>query len=1066
MYPIRPSYAQLLSNRVRWMIKGEKLSRAELSNIKASCYPLEAVQNMSTDMVESSPRRSSLRVRRSGLYLRDDLQTNKMEEEFVGNWMKFSGLAVENRPKIPRIQHNKGLLKSVKLLNSVLPKHFTGTETLSELVDIVYAGAVTVSEAQGYQVSDNNSRWVSSPPPWKRRLESKIVKFRKKIGTFYTYLSTPHPSTKLMKNVKKLASEFRIKRRDPLFKDKIALLNDTLKQKIKALGNRIRRYNEKEKRIKNNRMFHQNQKKFFRDLEQKDVSQDVNLEPMVAEEYWSGIWSKSVEHNEHTSWMGEAETRIPQVQMDEVDITVSDIEEALKGTNNWATPGCDKLHNYWWKHFTNIHEVLSLILKKSLTDPLSLPPYLTQGLTYLIPKAGDLRNPNNYRPITCLPAVYKILTSVITKHIHQHLRTNNLMAPEQGGGRIRTKGSKELLIVDYIVTKQARKKLRNISVAWIDYRKAFDSVPHTWLLKVLKMHGVHEKLIHLLRFLMQTWRTSLLIRTGDGMKQSRSIKIRRGVFQGDTLSAIWFCMAINPLSALLRNTEYGYVIDKQRSIRINHSLYIDDLKLYGANFEQIKRLLEIVSLFSESIGMSFGVDKCATLEVRRGKIQNTSLGTTLMNQTTIPSLNVDDSYKYLGIKQALDIKTSEMKELYREKILRRVNILLRSKLNSRSLFTAINIWAIPTVAYSFGIITWSTTDLQEMDRALRRMLTKHGVHHPHSSTIRLYLPRHQGGRGLLSLEKIHQENITTLRNYFLRKNSPFFQAIREADRDISALRLSGSYSQPADRTVEELIEEWSSKALHGRYPGCLKKENINKKESLTYLTAGYLFPETEGRLLAIQDQVVPTRMYQKSIAKLDVPSDRCRKCSQAPETLQHVTSSCPILAPRDYLERHNSMARIYHQQVALKLGLLQEELPSYIYVPKPLLQNARYRLYYDSTLVTDRAVMHNRPDIALFDTEQKTCMLIEFTIPADDNIAKAYTEKITKYGDLAFQLRELYNLRTISILPMIISVNGLVETHLLENTKRLRLEPDVISASQKQVILYTTRIVRKFLQGF
>ncbi|XP_044751659.1 uncharacterized protein LOC123311655 [Coccinella septempunctata] len=110
--------------------------------------------------------------------------------------------------------------------------------------------------------------------------------------------------------------------------------------------------------------------------------------------------------------------------------------------------------------------------------------------------------------------------------------------------------------------------------------------------------------------------------------------------------------------------------------------------------------------------------------------------------------------------------------------------------------------------------------------------------------------------------------------------------------------------------------------------------------------------------------------------------------------------------------------------------------------------------------------MHNRPDIALFDTEQKTCMLIEFTIPADDNIAKAYTEKITKYGDLAFQLRELYNLRTISILPMIISVNGLVETHLLENTKRLRLEPDVISASQKQVILYTTRIVRKFLQGF
>lgn len=1047
-------------------MKGGKLSRAELSNIKGSCYPLEVVQNMNTDGVESSPRRSSLRVRRSGLYLGGDVQTNEIEEAFVGTLMKFSGLTLENRPKIPRMQHNKRLLNSVKLLNSVLPRHLTGIETLSDLVDIVYAGAVTVSEAQGYQVGDDNSRCFNSSPPWKRRLENKIVQFRKKIGTFHTYLATPHPSTKVMKSVKKLASEFRIKRRDPLFKDKITLLNDTLKQKIKALGNRIRRYNEKEKRNKNNRMFHQNQKRFFRDLEQKGVSQDVNLEPGVAEEYWSGVWSESVEHNEQMSWIKEAESGIPQVQMDEVEITVSDIEEVLKGTNNWATPGCDKLHNYWWKHFTNIHGVLSSILKKSLTDPLSLPPYLTQGLTYLIPKAGDLQNPNNYRPITCLPAVYKILTAVITKHINKDLRTNNLMAPEQDGGRIITKSSKELLIVDYIVTKQARKKLRNISVAWIDYRKAFDSVRHSWLLKVLKMHGVHEQVISLLRFLMQTWRTSLLMRAGDEMKESRSIKINRGVFQGDTLSAIWFCMAINPLSALLRNTEYGYVIDKQRNIRINHSLYIDDLKLYGANFEQIRRLLEIVSLFSDSIGMSFGVDKCATLEVRRGKIRNTSLVTTLMNQITIPSLDVDDSYKYLGIKQALDIKTSEMKELYRKKVLGRVNMLLRSKLNSRSLFTAINIWAIPTVAYSFGIITWSTTDLQEMDRAIRCMLTKHGVHHPHSSTIRLYLPRHQGGRGLLSLEKIHQENITTLRNYFLKKNSPFFRAIQKADQDISALRLSGSYPQSVDRTIEDLIEEWCSKALHGRYPACLKKENINKKESLTYLTAGYLFPETEGRLMAIQDQVIPIRMYQKNIAKLDVPSDRCRKCSQAPETLQHVTSSCPILAPRDYLERHNSMAKIYHQQIALKLGLIRENLPTHIYVPKPLLQNARYKLYWDCTLVTDRAVMHNRPDIALFDTEQKTCILIEFTIPADDNITKAYTEKITKYGDLAFQLRELHNLRTISIFPMIISVNGLVETHLLENTKRLCLEPDVISASQKQVILSTTRIVRKFLQGF
>ncbi|XP_044766149.1 uncharacterized protein LOC123322271 [Coccinella septempunctata] len=110
--------------------------------------------------------------------------------------------------------------------------------------------------------------------------------------------------------------------------------------------------------------------------------------------------------------------------------------------------------------------------------------------------------------------------------------------------------------------------------------------------------------------------------------------------------------------------------------------------------------------------------------------------------------------------------------------------------------------------------------------------------------------------------------------------------------------------------------------------------------------------------------------------------------------------------------------------------------------------------------------MHNRPDIALFDNDRRTCMLIEFTIPADDNITRAYTEKITKYGDLAFQLKEMYDLSKISILPLIMSTNGIVEAHLPENTRRLCLELDVISTSQKQVILSTTRIVRRFLQGF
>ncbi|XP_044760151.1 uncharacterized protein LOC123317612 [Coccinella septempunctata] len=459
-----------------------------------------------------------------------------------------------------------------------------------------------------------------------------------------------------------------------------------------------------------------------------------------------------------------------------------------------------------------------------------------------------------------------------------------------------------------------------------------------------------------------------------------------------------------------------------------------------------------------------GVDKCATLEVKRGKLQ-AGRSTTLMNHNSISALGEDESYKYLGINQAHEINTSEMKEIFRQKLYKKVKLLLKSGLNSKSLFTAINIWAIPSLTYSFGILTWSQTDLRDIDRKIRSLLTSSGIHHPHSSTIRLYLPRKNGGRGLLNLETTHANNINALRAYFMQLNSPVALAIREADERISALKLSDPDYRATTQSLSAMIEEWNSKALHGRYPSNLKGKEVDESESLTYLRAGYLFPETEGRLLAIQDQVMPTRMYIKHITKQDIPSDLCRRCSQARESIQHITSSCSILAPKDYLDRHNAVGKIYHQQIALKLGLIRKEVQQHLYQPKPILQNQRFKLYWDTTIITDRGSAHNRPDITLFDAERETCLLLDFTIPADENLARAYSEKISKYGDLAYQIHEMYRLKSISILPMIISVNGLVEKHLLENTERLQLGRDIISSAQKQVILGTVSIVRKVLQG-
>ena len=65
---------------------------------------------------------------------------------------------------------------------------------------------------------------------------------------------------------------------------------------------------------------------------------------------------------------------------------------------------------------------------------------------------------------------------------------------------------------------------------------------------------------------------------------------------------------------------------------------------------------------------------------------------------------------------------------------------------------AINSWAVSLLWYSGGIVNWTKSELAELDRKTRKLFTIHGALHPRSNVSRLYLPRREGGRGLISVE--------------------------------------------------------------------------------------------------------------------------------------------------------------------------------------------------------------------------------------------------------------------------------------------------------------------------
>ena len=86
-----------------------------------------------------------------------------------------------------------------------------------------------------------------------------------------------------------------------------------------------------------------------------------------------------------------------------------------------------------------------------------------------------------------------------------------------------------------------------IITAWIDYKKAFDSVPHSWILACLKMYKINPVLTTFIEASMRQWKTNMVLVHESGVLETGPISIKRGIFQGDSLSPLLFTMSLNPL---------------------------------------------------------------------------------------------------------------------------------------------------------------------------------------------------------------------------------------------------------------------------------------------------------------------------------------------------------------------------------------------------------------------------------------------------------------------------------------------------------------------------------------
>ena len=125
--------------------------------------------------------------------------------------------------------------------------------------------------------------------------------------------------------------------------------------------------------------------------------------------------------------------------------------------------------------------------------------------------------------------------------------------------------------------------------------------------------------------------------------------------------------------------------------KINHLLFMDDLKLYAKNENEIKGLVSTVEVFNQDIGMQLSIKKCSVIIMNRRKVKS-------IDVIELPSgekiREIGDGYKYLGILEYDYAKEQEMKDQFRNEYSRRAKLILNSKLNGRNKIMALKTWTV------------------------------------------------------------------------------------------------------------------------------------------------------------------------------------------------------------------------------------------------------------------------------------------------------------------------------------------------------------------------------------
>ena len=149
------------------------------------------------------------------------------------------------------------------------------------------------------------------------------------------------------------------------------------------------------------------------------------------------------------------------------------------------------------------------------------------------------------------------------------------------------------------MTLDCHRRKRNLSMAWIDVKKAYDSVDHGWLEEMMILHRFFVWLSRTVEKLSKSWNTKVVATTKQGRETSEPIRFLKGLPQGVALCPRLFTVCLNPIAWKISTSEGS----KPISVKVTDLLYIDDLKILASSDSKLNRVMASTKSAMEDVGL-------------------------------------------------------------------------------------------------------------------------------------------------------------------------------------------------------------------------------------------------------------------------------------------------------------------------------------------------------------------------------------------------------------------------------------------------------------------------------